>query len=218
MIVLVALFGFFVGWLLEMAGDYLLRFSNTPLNLPVFELQRPALFKFNKHVDGVELGFEMLTAGISALLYVLHGLSPASIVLIAVYSFFALIALMDYKYHLILNILTYPGLLVALGINLLVLHQPVLSVLLGIGFGFGVFFLVARVKPDGLGGGDIKMAALIGAALGFPNVLWALMVAVAASAIAIIFLFIARHGKPEDTIPYGPFLSLGVMIVLLITL
>lgn len=218
MIVLFALLGLIIGWLLEMAGDYLLRFSSTPIDVPSFVFQRPALFKLKHGCNPVDLGFELLTAGVFALLYFLHGLSPEAIFLMAIYSFFALIALMDYKYHLILNILTYPGLFMALGINLLVLHQPILYLLLGMAFGFGVFFLTARVKPDGLGGGDIKLAALIGAALGFPNILWALIVAVIASAIVIIFLFIARQGKPKDTIPYGPFLSLGVMIVLLITL
>ena len=125
---------------------------------------------------------------------------------------------MDYSYHVILNMLTYPGLVIALVTNLLVLRQPVTHVLLGVAFGFGVFYLTARVKPGGLGGGDVKLAALIGAALGFPNILFALIVTASASAIAILFLLVARRSTPQKTIPYAPFLSLGVMVVLMLTL
>ena len=218
MIVLFALLGLVVGWLSEIASDYLLRFSSTPITHEVFAIHRPALFTPKQSGKALELSFELFTAGMFALLYGLHGLSGETFWLMGIYSFFAVIAIMDYKYRIILNILTYPGLLIALATNLVVLHQPISHVLLGVVFGFGVFYLAARVKPGGLGGGDVKLAALIGAALGFPNILFALIVTASASASAIIFMLVARKSTAKTTIPYAPFLSLGVMVVLMLTL
>ena len=89
--------------------------------------------------------------GLFGLLYALHGLSAATFWLMLVCAFFALITLMDWKYRIVLNVLTYPGLIAALLINLVVLRQPVMGVLIGLAFAFIVLYLVALILPGGLG-------------------------------------------------------------------
>jgi leader peptidase (prepilin peptidase)/N-methyltransferase len=220
MIVLFALLGAVAGWLLAVAGDYLIRFGEPSAAPPAFH--RPALLRaVTREPLGqfglAELVLEILSAALFALVYALHGLSLTTLWLLLVYAFFALITIMDFKYRVVLNILTYPGLIVALAVNLLVLQRPPLPILLGAVFGFAIFYLTARVMPDGMGGGDIKLATLIGAALGFPQVLFALIVMAAASALTIIFLLVSRGGGRKTAIPYAPFLCLGVVVVLVYT-
>ena len=216
MIVLFALLGLIAGWLLEYSGDALIRWSG--IKTAALRLRAPAwlrLLRQQPETDRASLIFELFMAILFALVYALHGISGETLWLIAACAFFALITIMDYKYRVVLNLLTYPGLVIALGVNLVLLHQPPLPILLGVGFGFGVFFLTDRVKPGGLGGGDIKLAALIGAAFGFPNVLLALIVSAAASAAVIIFMLTVRRRTLQASIPYAPFLCIGAMIVLI---
>lgn len=65
----------------------------------------------------------------------------------------------------------------------------------------------------GVGGGDVKLAALLGAVAGTPDVLSVLPVAVFGGAVAALTLAFARRGG--GAIPYGPFVAAGVLLVLL---
>jgi leader peptidase (prepilin peptidase) / N-methyltransferase len=82
------------------------------------------------------------------------------------------------------------------------------------GIAAGGFLLAAAlIRPDGMGLGDVKLAAVIGAYLG-SRAVEALMVAFAAGSVAGLIL-IARHGwsARSRTIPFAPFLALGALVV-----
>jgi leader peptidase (prepilin peptidase)/N-methyltransferase len=220
MIVLVALLGVIAGWLVCLAGDTLIRYSSASVarSAPLF--RAPAVWRLvlrqarDRH-SFAEAMLEVVSGGVFALIYARHGLTGQALWLIVLYGFFALITIMDYKYRIVLNILTYPGMVIALVTNLVLLRQPILPIALGVFFAFGVFYLTAMLKPGGLGGGDVKLAALLGAAFGFPQVLFVLIVSAAASAIAILVLLTARREAPRPTIPYAPFMCLGAVVILL---
>lgn len=129
--------------------------------------------------------------------------------------FLLLIAFLDLKYRQIPNRLVYPATAV-----LLLYHsyrQPTAwpAILIGGGLALGIFALTAWLRPGDLGGGDIKLAALIGLFFGFPAVLWALGIGVGLGAGTAVFLL--WRGQDRHThIPYAPFLCLGAFIALLI--
>jgi leader peptidase (prepilin peptidase)/N-methyltransferase len=83
-------------------------------------------------------------------------------------------------------------------------------------FGAGLFFLaIALAYPAGLGMGDVKLALLIGAALGWP-VLTALFLGTLASGlVAGVMLFKEGSTARKRAIPLGPFLAGGAIVVLL---
>ena len=83
-------------------------------------------------------------------------------------------------------------------------------------FGAGLFFLaIALAYPAGLGMGDVKLALLIGAALGWP-VLTALFLGTLASGlVAGVMLFKEGSAARKRAIPLGPFLAGGAIVVLL---
>ena len=78
----------------------------------------------------------------------------------------------------------------------------------------GFLFAAALAYPAGMGMGDVKLALLMGVALG-KTVSVALMAGMLAAMIPGIFLF-ARHGKKARKIgiPFGPFLALGSVVAL----
>ena len=78
----------------------------------------------------------------------------------------------------------------------------------------GFLFASALAYPKGMGMGDVKLAFLMGAALG-RTVTVALSVAMLASLVPSIVLF-ARHGKAARKmgVPFGPFLAFGAVVAL----
>lgn len=220
MIVLLALLGALIGWLMSIAGDILIRSSSTPVPHPASAFHLPAIWRLisRRATDRTVLAdalLELVSAGAFAVIYALHSDLGQALWLFGAFAFFALITIMDYKYRVVLNILTYPGMVIALVTNVVLLRQPILPIALGMFFAFGVFYLTAMLRPGGLGGGDVKLATLMGAAFGFPLVLWALLVSAAASAIVIIVLLAVRRGTPRQAIPYAPFLCLGAVVILI---
>jgi leader peptidase (prepilin peptidase)/N-methyltransferase len=136
---------------------------------------------------------------------------------------FIIIFVIDLEHGLILNSVVYSGMVVAL-LFALFIPQPwvyqlrfggIANFAIGGGIGFVMFLLVALISRGGMGWGDVKLAALIGLATGFPLVFMALIVgAIMGGVVAIAFLIAKRKGRKE-TIPFGPFLSLSTLITLL---
>ena len=129
--------------------------------------------------------------------------------------FLLLIAALDLKHHIVPKALLGPAALVALLLHAVPPGRQTLGALLGGATGLAPFLLVALLRPGQLGGGDIKLAALIGLFAGFPQVLWPVSVGIMAGGITSITIIAARRGALQTRIPYAPFLCLGAMISLL---
>lgn len=77
---------------------------------------------------------------------------------------------------------------------------------------FGALILITRGK--GMGGGDLKLGAFMGLTLGFPGSVLALAIAFLSGSIAGLGLILSGKKRFGQTIPFGPFLSLGGIAVL----
>jgi leader peptidase (prepilin peptidase) / N-methyltransferase len=152
-----------------------------------------------------------------------HDLGIVAFVVLAFYAcLFIIIFVIDLEQGLILNKVIYPSMVVAL---LLALYPwPWLSesivmrvayAALGGGIGFAIFLLIAIVSRGGMGWGDVKLAALIGLATGFPLVFLAIIMGAILGGIVAVALMIAKKRKRRETIPFGPFLALATMVTLL---
>ncbi|MCB8942975.1 MAG: prepilin peptidase [Ardenticatenaceae bacterium] len=151
----------------------------------------------------------LLTALIFA--YLWWGERPFTLL---IFSFLWLITLIDLKYRLVPNTLTYPALVTVLAYHLWQQPLGLLPVLLGGGLAYAIFALTAWLRPGDLGGGDVKLAALFGFAFGFPHILWALLLGIGLGGGTAVFLLL-RHHHRQQQIPYAPFLCLGAFIALL---
>lgn len=129
--------------------------------------------------------------------------------------FFLLVAAIDLKYRLVLDVMIYPAAVVALLLQIVSPKRDVLAALAGGALGFSVFLVTALVKQGGVGGGDIKLSGLIGLVVGFPEVLWALALGIVAGGITALLLMLSPRWKLKSHMPYAPFLCLGAVIALL---
>jgi leader peptidase (prepilin peptidase) / N-methyltransferase len=158
----------------------------------------------------VELG----TAGTLAGIYLTRGgLTPGS-VLYALYAcIFLVVLITDLEQRLIFNVVILPAIVVALVGSWLPGPPEPLNAAIGAAVGFGFFFVVALLKPGGMGAGDIKLAAFIGAVVGFPNIITALVIGIFAGGFVSLILVLTRVKTLKSYIAYGPFLVFGGAIV-----
>ena len=168
------------------------------------------------------LWVELATGLIFALLYWHYGLSVGLGVMAFYACLFIIIFVIDLEHGLILNKVVYPGMVVALLLALLPqswLTQwtvtGVANAALGGGIGFAIFLLIALASRGGMGWGDVKLAALIGLATGFPLVFFSIIMGAILGGIVAVALVIAKKRKRRETIPFGPFLALATMVTLL---
>ena len=88
------------------------------------------------------------------------------------------------------------------------------SLLSAVGAG-GVFWLIALVYPQGMGLGDVKLVAGLGAFLGFPSIFLAVFIGSFTGALIGVVLLLAGRKEFRQQIPFGPYLALGAVIALL---
>ena len=165
---------------------------------------------------------ELATGLIFALLYWHYGLSPALGIMIFYACLFIIIFVIDLEHGLILNKVVYPSLVVALLLALLPrpwltqwIVTGIANAAIGGAIGFALFLLIAIVSRGGMGWGDVKLAALIGLAAGFPLVFLAIIMAAILGGIVAVAMVIAKKKQRRQTIPFGPFLAVAAMITLL---
>ncbi len=125
-----------------------------------------------------------------------------------------LVAATDLEHQLIPNRVVYPALALAPLVAVAGGHTIWESVA-GAAVGFGLMAAPYLLTRGGMGAGDVKLAALIGAGTGFPEVLVALFAGVVAGGlVALVLLASGRRGR-KDAIPFGPFLAAGGAVGLL---
>jgi prepilin signal peptidase PulO-like enzyme (type II secretory pathway) len=219
MVLLYALAGLLMGSFLKWAGDYLPRLASsaapsseyTPRPIP------PLFWRSSirlKESFWLGVAVEISTALLFAYLWERFGLSWRFLILAFNCSFLLLVAIVDLKYRLVLNVLIYPAAVVTLFLRSIPPGRDTIISLLGGVVGLSLFSLAALVRRGGMGAGDVKLAALIGLMVGFPRVLWALALGVLAGGVTSVLLFLFRLRGLKSYIPYAPFLCSGAIIAL----
>jgi len=132
---------------------------------------------------------------------------------------FIVLLVIDLEHGLILNKVVYPAMAVALLISIflpqLEIVPEIKQAAIGGGIGLGLFLLVVLISREGMGWGDVKMAALIGLVVGFPLVFVALLMGIILGGLVAGVLLLFKIKKRKEAIPFGPFLSLAAMATLL---
>lgn len=161
---------------------------------------------------------EVITGALFALLFWKYGITINYAIMIFYGCVFLVLFFIDLETKLILNVIVYPAMPVALLISSLYpgpsLHNFFWA-LIGGAAGFVLFFLIALVSRGGMGLGDVKMAGLIGLAVGVPDVFTAILLAVLCGGLVAIILLAFKIKRRKEGIPFGPFLAVGAMATLL---
>mgnify|MGYP001393404088 CR=1 FL=1 len=166
---------------------------------------------------------ELVTALGFAGLALTRGPSATAAALAAYFAILVVVFVIDLERGLILNRVIYPAIVFAFLVSVLIrpawlgvcFPHEALSAVIGAAGGFALLFLIALLSRGGMGWGDVKYAAFMGAATGFPLVFVALFCGVIiGAAIAILMLLAGKRGR-KQAIPFGPFLAIGTMLTLL---
>jgi leader peptidase (prepilin peptidase)/N-methyltransferase len=155
-------------------------------------------------------------AGYLAILWQ-FGLNGMSVFYAALYSALIVVAGTDCSHKIIPNAITYPGIVVGLLGAVTVLPVGIVNSLLGIAVGGGLLWVLAWASPylfgkEGMGGGDIKLLAMIGAFLGWKPALLTIMIGSLVGSVVGIGLMAAQVIKRDEHIPFGPFLVVGAVL------
>jgi prepilin signal peptidase PulO-like enzyme (type II secretory pathway) len=124
-------------------------------------------------------------------------------------AFLIAIAVYDVRRQRIPNVAVYPALAVALVVAFIRPDGTWWSFLLA-GLTAAAFFIaIGAISPGAMGGGDAKLAALIGLVAGWPGVLVAVFVAFAVgAAVGLLLIALGRLGRREP-LPFAPALAVG---------
>ncbi|WP_078555370.1 prepilin peptidase [Bacillus alkalicellulosilyticus] len=156
---------------------------------------------------------ELATGLLLLLSYLYFGFTWELAVALLFMSMLVIITVTDISYMLIPDkiLLVFAPLFVLLRVFLAPL-DPWWDMFVGAGVGFGLLLLIAFVSKGGMGGGDIKLYAVLGLVLGLQNVLLSFFLATFFGALfgAVgMLLGKVKRGKP---MAFGPYIVLGTII------
>jgi leader peptidase (prepilin peptidase) / N-methyltransferase len=166
--------------------------------------------------DVARLATIALAAFLSLLGAIRYGVHGETLVVIFVICTLVVISRHDLERRIIPNRIVVPA-WIAILLAHLALHPHHWIEWLVASFGAALFFLAVQLAyPAGLGMGDVKLALLIGAALGYAVVSALVLGTVAAGVVAAVMLFKEGSSARKRAIPLGPFLAGGALVVLLL--
>ncbi|HEY6360319.1 MAG TPA: A24 family peptidase, partial [Vicinamibacterales bacterium] len=122
----------------------------------------------------------------------------------------------DLQHQILPNVITVPGIVIGFILSFF-LPPGWIPSLVGIVLGGGVLFAImeayARARGfEGLGMGDVKMLAMIGAFLGWPLMLLTLVLGSFAGSVVGVGLMATRRGGMKTALPFGTFLAVGALV------
>ena len=127
------------------------------------------------------------------------------------------IFVIDFRHFLIPDLLTYPGILLGLGLSFIPGGMTPLQSLTGAILSGGFLWLVGfaaslLLKKDAMGLGDVKLVAMAGALFGAPIALFGLIFASALGSAVGLPMMLMRKLNEHRHIPFGPYICMGVLL------
>jgi leader peptidase (prepilin peptidase)/N-methyltransferase len=159
---------------------------------------------------------EIATAAVFVAHYLVFGpdiiLVPRLVFASAMIVLFAI----DLEHHLLPNVITLPGIVVGLLFSTM-LPPGLVDALIGVVAGGGVLWLVGEAYyrysgQEGMGGGDVKMLAMIGAFLGWQLMVLTLVLSSILGSVVGLLVIAFKRGGLKYALPYGTFLALAALV------
>jgi leader peptidase (prepilin peptidase)/N-methyltransferase len=130
------------------------------------------------------------------------------------------ISFIDFDHKIIPDVITIPSLWIAPLVALLVQQISVKDSLIGIAVGGGILWAIAAGyeklrNQEGMGFGDVKLLAMVGAFQGWQASMFALIIGSLLGTVVGVSLMVARRGRLDMEIPFGPFIVAGAFLHLM---
>ena len=164
---------------------------------------------------------EAITALLSLLLFWKFGLGLKYLFSFIFTCALIVITFIDFDHQIIPDVISLPGIPLFFLLAVFFMDVPLLEALLGILIGGGCLFAIAFfyeliTKREGMGGGDIKLLAMLGAFLGWKSLFFILFVSSLLGAFVGISMMIAKGKDMKYAVPFGPFLSIAAVAYLFV--
>lgn len=170
------------------------------MRYPIVELLNAALYLYFFRQEGMSLDFLILAVLASALVVI----------------FF-----IDLDHRIIPDSITLPGMIVGLAVSMRPDGIGILSAIIGLVAGGGSLYLVALLgdwlfKKESMGGGDIKMAGMLGAFLGWQKVIFVFFGSAAIGlVVSLAVMCFSSRLRETRMIPFGPFLASAAVVAII---
>ena len=156
-----------------------------------------------------------LLGGLFALgTYLKFGLTIEALIYYLFFAALIVVTFIDLDHRIIPDVITLPGIPICFAAGFALPTITYKDALLGILIGGGSLYVIAwaydRItKKEGMGGGDIKLLAMIGAIVGWQGVLFTIFVASLVGTLAGLAVMLQSRKGLKLAVPFGPFLSIG---------
>ena len=157
---------------------------------------------------------ELVTGALFGAAGLAFGATLHAVVAAAFLASLVAMTVIDLEHQIIPDVISLPGIVAGVLANLATGRVAWTDSLAGALVGGGLFFLIIIagswwVGQDAMGGGDMKLAAMLGAFLGWKVLLMSLFLSVLTGGVlASVFMTVGIRGR-KDPIPFGPFLAAG---------
>ncbi len=159
---------------------------------------------------------EMLTGLAAWAVFVKYGPTATTLIYFSFIAVLIVITFIDIDHQIIPDILSLPGIPLFFAAALWATPITWQNALSGVAFGAGSLLLVAvlyrRITgKDGMGMGDIKLLAMIGALIGWRGVVFTIFFSSVVGTLVGLLLIVQGGGSLKTRLPFGPFLALGAV-------
>lgn len=165
--------------------------------------------------------FEFLCGIVFMLCYLVFGITPELLKALTFVSMLIIIMVSDFNYMIIPDeVLLFFGCLLALEIGIIDGYKVLISSLINGLIAFIIMYLLKVLgdfmfKKESMGGGDIKLMFIFGLVLGAPLAIISIFVG---SLVGLPISLILLSKNSEHIVPFGPYLSIGAIIILLLNI
>ncbi len=160
---------------------------------------------------------EAINGLLTLALFVRFGPSLTFLALFLFCSALVVITFIDFDHQIIPDVISLPGIVVGFVFSFFLPWLGWQSSLIGIVAGGGTIWLIIELyyrlrKEEGMGGGDIKLLAMIGAFLGWRAILFTIFVSSLVGSIVGVSLMYLQKKDGKLAIPFGPYLAFGAVL------
>ncbi len=160
---------------------------------------------------------ELINALLTLFLFMKFGPTFVFLVLFIFCSAMVVVTFIDLEHQIIPDSISLPGIVLGFVVSFFIPRFGWVNSLIGIAVGGGSLLLVAYgyqllTKKEGMGGGDIKLLAMMGAFFGWRAVLFIIFVSSLVGSVIGIAVMLARKEDSKLAIPFGPFLAIGAIL------
>jgi leader peptidase (prepilin peptidase) / N-methyltransferase len=160
---------------------------------------------------------ELMVGLFAVCVYLKFGLTLEALITFLFIASLVVITFIDIDHRIIPDVISLPGIPLGFAASFFLPGVSYVDSLLGILVGGGSLLMVAWVynlitHKEGMGGGDIKLLAMIGAFVGWKGVLLTIFLSSAIGTLCGLMVMIRSGKNMKLAIPFGPFLAIGTMI------